>query len=288
MIRNILLLFLLVSIFSNCQPKEPNFIPEGLTKLSRQEIVDRARVGNFPNMDELTYMNMQGKIITRDSLSRIEDFAEIAFDDYVDEQGVVRVTIMRKATAEDKIWQQKMMQAMDEGPELQPVAVDCSQIGPLLDSVLVADQKNRAGEKELDLLVDARNQEIVISILEQCGMPTTKEVNRSQVEAVWLVIQHGRIKYQKKYLPLFKIAAEAGDLDLKRILMMEDRILVGEGKPQIYGTQLERNSTTGEYELSETVEPEYLNQRRAAVGFEPMEEYLLNFGMEFNIPQKEK
>jgi hypothetical protein len=69
---------------------------------------------------------------------------------------------------------------------------------------------------------------------------------------------------------------------------MEDRILMSEGKPQIYGTQVHKIESNGQFELVETIDPEYLNQRRLKVGFEPIEVYLSNFGIKFNVEQKKK
>ena len=70
--------------------------------------------------------------------------------------------------------------------------------------------------------------------------------------------------------------------------LMEDRILMGEGEPQIYGSQLRGSGPNGEFELWKIKDPEYVNQRRAEVGLGPLEEYVARWGVEFNVPQKQK
>lgn len=160
-------------------------------------------------------------------------------------------------------------------------------MGSLLDTLYIIDQMNRKNLEHFDTKSDFNNLEIVASILDQCGMPTRKEVSERQLQTVWLVIQHSDTRYQKKYLSMFKRAADSGDLDKKYVLTMEDRILVYDNKPQIYGTQIRVNNN-GTYELAEIIDPEYVNQRRKQAGFPPIEDYLIDWGIIFDIPQKQK
>jgi hypothetical protein len=61
---------------------------------------------------------------------------------------------------------------------------------------------------------------------------------------------------------------------------------MNEGKPQIYGTQvIGRNGN--ELELYELKDPEYVNERRSELGFEPIEDYLMNWNINFDIKQKQ-
>lgn len=280
---------LLLITFSviNCRSSEEKFIPNNLTKLSNQELIERARVGNFPDLNELTYMDEQGKIITRDSLILMQPFDELAFDDYADESGVVKITIVRPAKEKDKVLRKKINKAIEEGPKLNKIIINCNDLGSLLDTIYTIDQMNRKTPKDLDPEVDFKNLETVVSILDQCGIPTLKDVSERQLQAIWLVIQHSDTRYQKKYLRMFKKAADLGDLDKKHVLTMEDRILVYDNKPQVYGTQIRVNSD-GSYELIKIIDPEYVNQRRREAGFPPIEDYLLDWGIIFDVPQKQK
>ena len=81
---------------------------------------------------------------------------------------------------------------------------------------------------------------------------------------------------------IYGIQNYKGDIKWSVIALMKDRALMYEGKPQIYGSQVSNG------ELHELFEPEYVNQRRAKIGMEPIEEYLQRFELEFNIEQKIK
>jgi len=62
---------------------------------------------------------------------------------------------------------------------------------------------------------------------------------------------------------------------------LEDRILMREGKKQIYGTQLHSGpKTNGKLELYPIDDEEHVDERRAIVGLQPLAEYLKQFGME--------
>lgn len=154
------------------------------------------------------------------------------------------------------------------------VEVDCSKKGEILSEVYISDQRIR---RENNLIKNAkedhRNQELVISIIEKCGMPTLREVNQQQMNAIWLGLQHTEHKYRVKYFPLIEEAVKNGDLSKQQYALMKDRILMGEGKPQIYGSQIKNGKL---YDLEE---PETVNQRRKEMGMEPIEDYLKGFGI---------
>ncbi|MFC6267834.1 DUF6624 domain-containing protein [Frigoriflavimonas asaccharolytica] len=158
------------------------------------------------------------------------------------------------------------------------IEVDCSKKLQILSEVLESDQKIR---KESDLIKfakeDHRNQELVISIIEKCGMPTLKEVGQKHMDAIWLGLQHSsEEEIRKKYWPQVEKAVENGDLSKQQYALMKDRILMDEGKPQIYGSQIENGKL---YTLEN---PETVNVRRKEMGMEPIEEYLKYFNIMFN------
>jgi hypothetical protein len=68
---------------------------------------------------------------------------------------------------------------------------------------------------------------------------------------------------------------------------MEDRILMMEGKPQIYGSQISKNGETHKWELYTLEKPETVDKRRAEVGLGSLKEYVKNWNIEFNIKQSE-
>lgn len=66
--------------------------------------------------------------------------------------------------------------------------------------------------------------------------------------------------------------APEGEVDSEHVAYLTDRVLVGEGKPQRYGTQLEnKDGNLTPYPLED---PETVDERRRAVGMSPLAEYL--------------
>lgn len=157
------------------------------------------------------------------------------------------------------------------------IEVDCSKKQQILSDVYESDQRIR---KENDLIKyakeDHRNQELVISIIEKCGMPTLKEVTQKHMDAIWLGLQHTDKKNRKKYFPQIEKAVENGDLSKQKYALMKDRILMDEGKPQVYGSQIKNGKL---YNLEN---PETVNERRKKMGMETIEDYLNKFNIPFN------
>lgn len=158
------------------------------------------------------------------------------------------------------------------------IEVDCSKKRQILSEVLESDQRIRKSNEPIKYAKeDHRNQELVISIIEKCGMPTLKEVNQRQMDAIWLGLQHStEEKIRKKYFPQIEKAVKNGDLSKGQYALMKDRILMDEGKPQIYGSQIKNGK------LYKVENPATVNKRRKEMGLEPIEDYLKNFNIQFN------
>ena len=157
------------------------------------------------------------------------------------------------------------------------IEVDCNKKSQILSEVYESDQRIRKTNELIKYAKeDHRNQELVISIIEKCGMPTLDEVTQENMNAIWLGLQHTENKYRKMYFPLVEKAVENGDLSKQQYALMKDRILMDEGKPQIYGSQIKGGKL---YELEN---PETVNERRKEMDMETIEDYLKHFNLEFN------
>ena len=108
-------------------------------------------------------------------------------------------------------------------------------------------------------------------------MPTLKDVTQKHMNAIWLGLQHTNKKYRKKYFPQIEKAVENGDLSKQQYALMKDRILMDEGKPQIYGSQIKNGKL---YKLEN---PQTVNERRKEMGMGNIEDYLKNFNIEFKL-----
>ncbi len=141
-------------------------------------------------------------------------------------------------------------------------------------------------------LVEAQNaldnkllQQLEI-IIAQHGWPTISLVGKEASGNAFLIIQHADLPSQKKYIPLLKEAADKNEARKSEVAMLEDRILMREGKKQIYGSQLRSNPNTGKMELYPIEDEANVDMRRARVGLMPMKEYMNHFKLEYVPPKK--
>lgn len=278
----ILIFSLLITLFA-C--KEKTYKPNGLTKLNNLEIIERAKKKDFPDTETIIYKNEKGEVIPVDSLLKIENPEEWTADWYINDTGLVKEFVIRKATKKDKQLQRKIQEAANYQPPIELVDINCENKAEILQDVFDSDQSMRTNDGQIDQEIDHQNLSTVISLIEKCGMPTLEEVNDVQMRAIWIVFQHGDNVNRKKYLPLLEKSVKNGNLKATQIAMMKDRIMMMDGEPQVYGTQVSKSGN--EWILYELANPETVDRRRAEIGFEPLQDYLDRRGIEFNVKQAE-
>lgn len=100
---------------------------------------------------------------------------------------------------------------------------------------------------------DFRCQTAVFPILDSLGIP--EGLSDTSYSALFLVVQHSDLEHQRKYYPLFEASAEKGLIDPSDAATMLDRILMHEGKPQVYGTQTFSRVMTVTVKASEDMVP---------------------------------
>ncbi len=124
-------------------------------------------------------------------------------------------------------------------------------------------------------VIDTANTERVKAIVRQYGWPTPALVGRDGAEAAFLIVQHSDHGFQKEMLPLVEKAYRSGGLAGQSYALLLDRVLVGEGKPQVYGTQAKRVEEWkgGEPALAPIEDEANVDKRRAEVGLFPLAEY---------------
>jgi hypothetical protein len=119
--------------------------------------------------------------------------------------------------------------------------------------------------------IHGRNASRLKEILAEHEWPLPSVVGDDGAEAAWLIVQHaiGDPPLQRQCLRLLQRAAQTGEVPLWQAAMLEDRIRMFEGKPQIYGTQLETDSE-GRVRPYRLEDPEHVEERRSNVGLEPL------------------
>jgi hypothetical protein len=83
-------------------------------------------------------------------------------------------------------------------------------------------------------------------------------------------------------------AAEQGKASKIDYAMLTDRVLMKQGKKQIYGSQLNWDAKTEEYYVASVIEPEKINERRESVGLGTIEQYIEYWNLEWDIEKYKK
>lgn len=134
-------------------------------------------------------------------------------------------------------------------------------------------------DKDWDKLekIDKDNSEYIKSILNKHGFISIAKFGKKASFNAWLIIQHADhdIPLMKKYLKLME--ENEGDYEKKNYAYLRDRLLCLDGKKQIYGTQVQQNEMTGEWEPLPLRKPEMVDKLRKKVGLESLEIYLKSF-----------
>lgn len=118
------------------------------------------------------------------------------------------------------------------------------------------------------------------NIIEESGWPHRSVVGDKAATAAFLVIQHASPNRQKEYFPFLRAAVEIGEAAADHLALLEDRILMSEGKKQRYGSQLQDNGKGG-WEFYPIEDEANVDERRKAVGLPPLAEYAKTFGFEY-------
>jgi hypothetical protein len=175
----------------------------------------------------------------------------------------------------------------------------------ILDSIYIEDQKYRqqidgiekkygweSNEMKAHWKIinekDSINLIKVKSILDKYGWLGADVVGGQGNSTLFLVIQHSDQATREKYLPMMREAVKNGKAQGSSLALLEDRVALGQGKRQIYGSQIGRDPETQIYYVSPLEDPDNVDKRRAEVGLEPLSEYVNNWQMEWDVEQYKK
>jgi hypothetical protein len=193
------------------------------------------------------------------------------------------------------LWFLSCSSEKDDAKQLTPDQIQGNLIRQL---IMMADQKQKTSE-ELDSVVDDKgwrspegveaarrsfqtdsaNMAQLEKIVDQHGWPGKSLVGDQAAMAAFLVLQYADLSLQEKYLPLVQAAADKGDVERSHLAMLQDRINMRKNKPQLYGTQLWNDPSTGKFGLYPIEDSVGVDARRAEVGLEPLADYLRSIGI---------
>lgn len=127
-----------------------------------------------------------------------------------------------------------------------------------------------------DEKIDKKNTKLLKKMIDQFGWPTIPMVGKKASFFAWLIVQHADhdVQFQKDVLKLIKkIYSDKIEVDPKNIAFLTDRILVNEGKKQIFGTQF-YYSKYGQLIPNPIGNKKKMNLLREKYGLPSFDEYL--------------
>jgi len=152
----------------------------------------------------------------------------------------------------------ELLKRMDEEQQLRAEWMDKPEDPQLIERVSKVDLQNTLWLEE---------------IIEQQGLPGVSEVGDDGTQALFLLIQHSlNLELQRRCLALMETLVRQNEFDAVSLAYLTDRVLVNDGKPQMYGTQ-------GKYAENGIIVPgpiedeEHVNERRKALMLDTIEEY---------------
>lgn len=134
--------------------------------------------------------------------------------------------------------------------------------------------------------IDDANTKRLAEIVDKQGWPEQSKAGKKAATAAFLVVQHAELDQQKRFLPLLRDSVARGEAQPQNLALLEDRIKMREGKPQIYGSQIALDPATRKLSFHAIDDEINLDKRRAAVGLEPLSEYAKRFGFVYEPPKQ--
>jgi len=143
--------------------------------------------------------------------------------------------------------------------------------------------------KELSEIKDKRDEIHLIKvkdIIDKYGWPGSDKIGSQNNYTLFATIQNSDLATQEKYMPLMEKAVKSGSLAAEYYASFVDRKALVQHHQQIYGTQVTRNTLTGEYFFAPIIKEELVNQRRLDIGLSSIEEYAKTYRIDYLNSQK--
>ncbi len=181
----------------------------------------------------------------------------------------------------DKPLQKELLQIFKNDQDIRHQYIDSSKKygydNPIVDSL-----------GKVMVFNDSIDLEKVTNILDTKGWVGADKVGGQANQTLFLVIQHADIKTQEKYLPMMREAVKKGNASSSSLALLEDRVALRQGKKQIYGSQIGRNTKTNTYYVLPLEDPDNVDKRRSEVGLGLLADYVKNWNINWNVDEYKK
>lgn len=131
---------------------------------------------------------------------------------------------------------------------------------------------NTKNEKLLKQMkqIDEKSTKFILKVLKEFGLPTISKVGKKSSFQSWKLVQHSPdINLQEKYLELMEKDIE--NVNKRDYAYLKDRVLLSQGKQQIYGTQFSKTNE-GKYEPINLWDINNVDTRRKSVELDTLSE----------------
>lgn len=121
--------------------------------------------------------------------------------------------------------------------------------------------------------IDDENTKWLHDVVDKHGWPTNTLVGKDGASAAWLLVQHADAdaKFQRRCLDLMtKLPKD--EVSQKDLAYLTDRVLLAEGKKQLYGTQM--TLVDGKWKPRPLEDEANVDKRRAEVGLSSLADYI--------------
>ncbi|GAA1908085.1 hypothetical protein GCM10009716_17500 [Streptomyces sodiiphilus] len=111
------------------------------------------------------------------------------------------------------------------------------------------------------------------TVVAEHGWPGRSLVGERAADIACRLVQHaeGDTGFRAHCLELVRQAAREGEMPRRDIAYLTDALRLAQGRPQLYGTKFER--VDGVFRPLALEDPERVDERRAALGMEPLDQY---------------
>lgn len=130
---------------------------------------------------------------------------------------------------------------------------------------------------------DSINLIKVSEILDKDGWVGADQIGGQANHTLFLVIQHADLETQQKYLPMMRDAVKNNNASASALALLEDRVSLGEGKRQIYGSQIGTDNDTHMNYVLPLEDPKNVDIRRAEVGLGPLADYVIKWDIIWDV-----
>ena len=161
-----------------------------------------------------------------------------------------------------------------DAPDQPPVQEFDQALHDELMGMFDRDQQERTSGRASDE-TDQDRTDRLNQIIDEHGWPTIGLVGKDGEDAAWTIAQHSDLDkpFQAKALKLLRKAVADKQASPGNLAYLEDRVAVGKGKPQLYGTQM-GCATDGPKPATPIKGKDGVEQRRKKAGLEPLADYI--------------